>query len=67
LLLPEDSHIDLAPLIREFALLEIPISPICKPDCKGLCPVCGENLNETDCGHRPESNDSPFAVLKDLL
>ncbi len=67
LLLPEDAHIDLAPLVREYALLEIPINPICRPDCKGLCPVCGENLNERDCGHRPQQADSPFAVLKKLL
>ena len=67
LILPEDAHIDLAPLVREYALLEIPINPICKPGCQGLCPVCGENLNERDCGHRPEPNDSPFAALKDLL
>ena len=66
LLVPEDAQIDLQPLLREYALLEFPISPVCKPDCKGLCPVCGENLNETDCGHRP-APDSPFAVLKDLL
>ncbi len=66
LLVPEDKQIDLEPLLREYALLEFPISPICRPDCKGLCPVCGENLNQTDCGHRPET-DSPFSVLKDLL
>jgi uncharacterized protein len=66
LLVPEDGQIDLEPLLREYALLEFPISPVCKPDCKGLCPVCGENLNITDCGHRPEAA-SPFAVLKDLL
>ena len=67
LLLPEDAHLDLAVLLREYALLEIPISPLCKPDCKGLCPECGENLNERDCGHRPPESDSPFAKLKDLL
>jgi uncharacterized protein len=67
LLLPEDQQIDLAPLIREYALLEIPINPLCKPDCKGLCPVCGENLNEVDCGHKDMSDDSPFSALKDLL
>lgn len=67
LLLPDDAQIDLQPLLREYALLEIPINPICKPDCKGLCPVCGENLNETDCGHHPEESDSPFSVLKNLL
>jgi len=66
LLVPDDAHIDLEPLLREYALLEFPISPVCKPDCKGLCPVCGENLNQTECEHRPEP-DSPFAALKDLL
>lgn len=67
LLLPDDQHIDLQPLIREYALLEFPINPICKPDCKGLCPVCGENLNEVDCGHKDSSEESPFSSLKDLL
>jgi uncharacterized protein len=67
LILPEDAHIELGELLREYALLEVPISPICKPDCKGLCPECGQNLNEKDCGHRPEETDSPFAKLKDLL
>lgn len=67
LLLPEDAHLDLALLLREYALLEIPINPLCKPNCKGLCPECGQNLNEKDCGHRPAESDSPFAKLKDLL
>lgn len=66
LLVPEDGHIDLEPLLREYALLEVPISPVCRPDCRGLCATCGENLNRVDCGHRPGS-DSPFAALKDLL
>lgn len=67
LLLPDDAHIDLQPILREYALLEIPIKPLCREDCKGLCPVCGENLNERDCGHRPAPDDSPFSKLKDLL
>jgi uncharacterized protein len=66
LIVPEDAQIDLEPLLREYALLEFPINPVCKPTCKGLCPVCGENLNQTDCGHRLEP-DLPFASLKDLL
>ena len=66
LIVPEDAHIDLQPLVRDFALLEIPANPICKEDCLGLCPECGQNLNEKDCGHRSES-DTPFSVLKDLL
>ena len=67
LILPEDAHIDLAEMLREYALLEVPISPICRPDCQGLCAECGQNLNEKDCGHGSEENDSPFAKLKDLL
>ncbi len=67
LLVPEDARIDLAPLIRDYALLEIPISPICQPDCKGLCPVCGQDLNLGNCGHRPGVDDSPFSALSNLL
>jgi uncharacterized protein len=67
LLVPDDAHIDLAPLIREYALLEIPISPLHDPNCKGLCPECGQDLNIRDCGHRQDQDDSPFAKLKDLL
>ncbi len=67
LLLPEDAHIDLAPLLREYALLEVPINPLHDPNCKGLCPVCGQDLNVRDCGHRPDDTNSPFANIKDLL
>ncbi len=67
LIVPEDAQIDLAPLIRDYALLEIPISPLCRPDCKGLCPVCGQDLNVRDCGHRPHEDESPFSQLKKLL
>ncbi len=67
LIVPEDAKIDLEPLIRDYALLEIPISPVCKPDCKGLCPVCGQDLNVRDCGHRPQEDESPFSPLKKLL
>ncbi len=67
LLVPDDAHIDLAPLIREYALLEIPIKPLHDPDCKGLCIECGQDLNIKDCGHNQDSDDSPFSVLKKLL
>lgn len=67
LMLPEDAHIDLAPLLREYALLEIPIKPLHDPDCKGLCIECGQDLNIKDCGHSQETDDSPFADLKKLL
>jgi len=52
LILPEDGKINLTPLVREYMLLEIPISPLCKPDCLGLCIICGTNLNEGLCEHQ---------------
>jgi uncharacterized protein len=66
LLVPDDAQIDLDDLVREFALLEFPIKPLCREDCQGLCMECGQNLNEKDCGHTQEV-DSPFLALKDLL
>ena len=66
LILPEDGKIDLGPLLREFMFLEVPIKPLCRPDCKGLCPECGENLNENKCNHPPSTGDSRFDVLKAL-
>jgi DUF177 domain-containing protein len=67
LLVPEDAQLDLAPLIREYAILEIPIKPLHDPDCKGLCIECGQDLNIKDCGHSQDQDDSPFAKIKDLL
>ncbi len=67
LLVPEDAQIDLQPLMRDYALLEIPITPICRRGCRGLCPVCGQDLNTHDCGHRPDASSSEFAALKDFL
>ncbi len=66
LLVPDDAQIDLQSLVREYAVLEFPIKPICREDCKGLCMECGQNLNEKDCGHRAEI-DSPFLALKEFF
>lgn len=67
LLFPDDGHIDLLPLLREYMLLELPISPLCRPECEGLCPICGENLNLTTCNHEEEPADPRLEVLKKLL
>lgn len=67
LILPEEGYIDLEPLVREYMLLDVPINPLCGPDCKGLCPVCGENLNETTCHHEDDVVDPRLAALKALL
>jgi uncharacterized protein len=52
LLVPEDGNIDLGPIVREYLMLEYPLKPLCKPDCQGLCTVCGENLNLGTCEHQ---------------
>lgn len=67
LIMPETGIIDLEPVLREYILLEIPISPLCRLDCKGLCPVCGNNLNESTCYHEDDSGDPRLATLKSLL
>jgi uncharacterized protein len=67
LIMPDTGFIDLEPLLREYILLEIPISPLCRQDCKGLCPICGNNLNESTCHHEDDSGDPRLASLKSLL
>lgn len=43
--LPENGYMDLGELVREYLVMEVPYAPVCKEDCKGLCPICGKNLN----------------------
>lgn len=44
-------HLDLSEAVRQYEEAAIPIQPICREQCAGLCPVCGQNLNELRCGH----------------
>lgn len=55
LILPQDGYIDLSPLFREYLILAMPIKRLCKKDCKGLCVICGANLNLTTCEHHQQS------------
>ncbi len=59
-------EIDLAPLIREQLLLALPTRPLCREECRGLCPLCGANLNNARCDCRPETFDPRLAVLRSL-
>jgi uncharacterized protein len=59
--------LDIDELIRQNLLLVLPIQPLCKEDCAGLCPTCGENLNVRQCSCPPGDVESPFRVLADLL
>ena len=62
----EGKEIDLKPAVREQVLLQIPGSALCREDCKGLCPKCGKDLNEGDCGCDRAVLDPRWAVLKGL-
>jgi uncharacterized protein len=59
-------QIDLAPMVREEILLAIPDGPLCRPDCPGLCPICGADLQEGPCGCDTTTRDERWAVLDQL-
>jgi len=58
--------VDITPQIREEFLLMLPIIPICSKECKGICSVCGINLNESMCKCSEKKVDSPFDILDQL-
>jgi uncharacterized protein len=59
-------HLDLAPLARDAVLLTLPLAPLCREDCPGLCPVCGADLAEVDCGCETVAVDPRWAGLEAL-
>jgi uncharacterized protein len=62
----QGDFIDLAPIIYEQIILQIPIKPLCSEECKGLCPHCGINLNVASCNCHLEIIDDRLAVLKNI-
>jgi DUF177 domain-containing protein len=62
----ENDAIDLGQLMREQVYLSLPMKPLCRDDCRGLCPVCGANLNLSVCRCAREWDDPRFAALKAL-
>ncbi|HLB58671.1 MAG TPA: DUF177 domain-containing protein [Bdellovibrionota bacterium] len=59
-------EVDLSTVINEQLVLAIPYRPLCKEECKGLCPYCGKNLNEGDCRCEKGSWSLKFSALLDL-
>jgi len=59
-------EVDLSPLIREQVLLALTARPLGRDECRGLCAICGANLNERNCGCTVEIADPRFAVLRNL-
>ena len=59
-------QLDLRDLVREVVLLDAPNTPLCRPDCAGLCLTCGANLNDGPCGCNPDPVESRWAALEQL-
>jgi uncharacterized protein len=64
-----DEHhtLDLVEAIREHVILSLPMQPLCRPDCAGICPICGGNRNQGACPGHPDEVDERMAVLARLL
>ncbi len=58
--------LDLAPMARDALLLELPLAPLCRPDCPGLCPTCGADLTEQSCDCREVRGNPVWAALDGL-
>jgi DUF177 domain-containing protein len=61
-----DDELDLEPMVRDAVLLELPQAPLCRPECKGLCPTCGADRNVEDCGCADPVGDPRWAALAAL-
>ena len=62
-----DHTIDLGEAIRQQFLLALDLIPVCRPDCRGLCPTCGMNRNVAVCHCPPQAAPNPFEVLQTLI
>jgi len=63
----EGSTLNLKPVIINTILMDLPIRILCSEDCKGLCPICGKNLNRVQCSCDDREEDPRFAVLKNII
>lgn len=66
-LIDEHHVLDLSEVVRQGILLAVPMHPICRPDCVGLCPQCGQNLNDGQCDCELETVDPRWSKLQSLL
>jgi len=65
-----NEEIDISELITEQVLLAVPMKPLCSPECPGMCPVCGKELNENACNCKTDKVDprlSPLERLKEKM
>lgn len=62
----EGSGLQLNDILREYVLLSMPMHPVCSEDCRGICPVCGQNRNIRACHCEVKPVDDRWAALKKL-
>jgi uncharacterized protein len=64
-----EGTIDLTDEIAQCLVIELPLKPLCRPDCAGLCPQCGQDFNEGACSCESDDEDdaNPFAALRRLI
>ena len=67
LFLVGDTSLDLEPALRDALVLDLPFRPLCRPDCGGLCPDCGERLDDLPADHHHEVLDPRWSALSALL
>jgi uncharacterized protein len=60
----EDAEVDLRPLLLEQIQLNVPMKPLCRAACKGICPQCGKDLNQGDCDCEKVEIDPRWEALK---
>lgn len=62
----EGNGLGLSEVLREVVLLALPMQLVCNEGCKGICPLCGQNRNQHDCGCHAEAADDRWSKLKAL-
>jgi uncharacterized protein len=60
----EGERLELRPYVLEALIVQLPLAPLCREDCKGLCPECGTNRNEAECGCSADKVDPRLEALK---
>jgi uncharacterized protein len=62
----DDPEVPVAPIAEERIQIAVPMKPLCREDCRGLCPRCGQDLNEGPCGCTVQSIDPRWEALQQL-
>ena len=63
----DGNTLDVDRFVRNELIVHLPVKVLCRKDCKGLCPVCGKDLNEGDCGCSRQSVDPRMAAIRDIF